>query len=118
MCEGDDGAPALITDLGVRGVWLPQIEDVCITDADALSYFSWSVVDVLATAEEDKKRKYVTAAEARRASFSPFVVIVDGALGHEAVLFLCHLAEKLSTGWEKKSYGEILDGLRHDFLLL
>ena len=23
VCEGDDGAPVLIADLGVRGVWLP-----------------------------------------------------------------------------------------------
>ena len=114
VCKGDDGAPVLIADLGVRGVWLPQIEalfDVRVTDADAPSYLSRSVVDVLATAEEEKKRKYVTAAEARRASFSPFVVTVDGALGHEAVLFLRRLAEKLSAGWEK-SYGEVLGWIK------
>jgi len=26
VCKDDDGAPVLIADLGVRGVWLPQIE--------------------------------------------------------------------------------------------
>ena len=53
----------------------------------------------------------MAAAEARRASFSPFVVTVDGALGPEAVLFLRRLAEKLSSRWEK-SYGEVLGWIR------
>ena len=69
-----------------------------VTDADAPSYLTHSVGSVLAmAAEEDKKRKYVSAVEACRGSFSPFVVTVDGAMGAEAVLFLCHPAEKLST---------------------
>ena len=67
--------------------------------------------NVLTTAEEKKKRKYVTAAEARRGSFSPFVVTVDGALGPEAVLFLRRLAEKLSVRWER-GYGEILGWIK------
>ena len=28
------------------------------------------------------------------ASFMPFVVTADGALGHEAKAFMCHLADK------------------------
>ena len=114
VCEGSDTAPALIADLGIKGVWLPQIEalfDIRVTDADAPSYLSRSVKNVLATVEEEKKRKYVTAAEARRGSFSPFVVTVDGALGPEAVLFLWCLAEKLSVRWER-GYGEILEWIK------
>ena len=99
--EGSDTALALIADLGIRGVWLPQVEvlfDIRVTDADAPSYLSHSVKNVLTTAEEEKKkRKYVNAAEARHGSSSPFVVTVDGALGPEAVLFLQRLAEKLSV---------------------
>ena len=82
-----------------------------MTDADAPSYLSHSVGGVLAMAEEDKKRKYVSAVEARRGSFSPFVVTVAGAMGPEAVLFLRHLAEKLSAGWER-SYGEVLGWIK------
>ena len=59
-----------------------------MTDVDAPPYVSCSVADVLATAEEEKKRKYRAAAEERRASFSPFVVTVDGALGHEVGWFV------------------------------
>ena len=96
-------------------MWLPQIEalfDIRVMDADAPSYVSHSVANVLTMAEEEKKkRKYLTAAEARRGSFSPFVVTTDGALEPEAVLFLRRLAEKLSAGWEK-SYGEILDWIK------
>ena len=86
VCEESDTVPALIADLGIRRVWLPQIEaffDIRITDADTYtpSYLSHSVKNVLTTAEEEKKRKYVTAAEAHRGSFSSSVVTVYGALG-------------------------------------
>ena len=76
--EGGDGGPALIADMGIRGVWLPQIKalfDVRVTNVDSPSYMSHSVTDVLVATEEEKK-KYLTAAETRRASFSPFVVTV------------------------------------------
>ena len=82
-----------------------------MTDADAPSYLTRSVGSVLAMAEEEKKRKYVSAVEARRGSFSPFVVMVDSAMGPEAVLFLCRLAEKLSVGWER-SYGEVIGWIK------
>ena len=71
--------PALIAGLGIRGVLLPHLQvealsDVRITDTDAPSYMSRSVADVLVAAEEEKKKKYLTAAEGSRASFSLFVV--------------------------------------------
>ena len=87
---------ALVADLGIRGVCLPQTEallDIRVTDADAPSYLTRSVGSVLAMAEEEKKQKFVSAVEARRGSFSPFVVMVDGVMGPEAVLFLRRLAE-------------------------
>ena len=52
---------------------------------------SHSITDVLAVAEEEKK--YLSAAEAHYA----FVVTADGALEHDAVLFLRCLAEKVSS---------------------
>ena len=66
-----------------------------------------------------KKQKYVSAVEAHHGSFSPFVVMVDGALGPAAVLFLHCLAEKLSMGWER-SYGEVLGWIkaRHSFAIV
>ena len=75
--EGGNGVPALIADPGIRGVWLSQIEalfDVRVTDADAPSYMSRSIADVLASAEEETRKKYQTAAEVHHASFFPFVV--------------------------------------------
>ena len=74
---------------------------------------SRSVKNVLTTAEEENKRKYVTAAEARYGSFLPFVVTVDGALGPEAVLFLRRLVE-FSIRWER-GYGEILGWIKARF---
>jgi len=78
-----------------------------VADTDAASYVNRSVSAVLATAEEEKKRKYLSAAELRHASFTPFVISADGALGHEALMFLQCLAERLSCGWGK-SYGHVL----------
>ena len=54
-------------------------------------------------------RSYV--AEAQRASFSPFVLSVNGAMGHEARLFLNRLADKLSATWGKHN-GEVLGWVR------
>ena len=61
----------------------------------------------LTSAEEEKKRKYLSAAESRHASITPFAASVDGALGHEALMFLQGLAEILSVGWGK-SYAHVV----------
>ena len=48
------GMPALIADLGVRGVWQPQTEalfDIRVVDTDAQSYTERSVEVVLSSAE-------------------------------------------------------------------
>ena len=58
------------------------------------------------SAEEEKKRKYSDAAEARRASFTPLVVSVDGVLGREAECFIQLLAEKCG----KKHILKLQDG--------
>ena len=78
MREMDEerGVPALIADLVVRGVWQPHTEalfDIRVVDTDAQSYAYRAVNAVLATAEREKKRKDAQAAQARHASFSPFV---------------------------------------------
>ena len=103
----------MIADLGIRVVWLlPQIKalfDVRVTDADAPSYMSRSVADMLVATEEEKK--YLTAAEACCASFSSSMhgVTVAGALGHGAV-FLSHLV-RLSSCWDK-SFGEVFGWIK------
>ena len=78
------GISSLVADLSVRGVWQSQtvaLFDIRVIDTDAPSYLHWDVVSILSSAEEEKKRKYNDAAEARRASFTPLVVSVDGVLG-------------------------------------
>ena len=73
--------------------------DVQVTDSDAASYVDRPVSSVLATAEEEK-RKYLPAAQLRHA-FNPFVVSIDGALGHEALMFLQWLSDRLASSWVK-----------------
>ena len=110
--EADDAraVTALVADLGVRGMWQPQTEaliDVRVVDTDAPSHAHRTVSAVLATAEREKKRKYAEAAEARRASFSPFVLSVDGVMGREARSIMKRMADKLATKWGK-SYSEVM----------
>jgi hypothetical protein len=95
--------PALVADLGVRGVWRPQtlaLFDVRVMDTDAMSYVSTSVESALSNAERCKKTKYSAACEQRRASFTPFVVSVDGALGKEANAFIQRLSSSLAVKWD------------------
>ena len=50
-----------------------------------------------------KKQKYSQAAETINASFTPFVVTADGALGLEAKTFIRHLAENIAVIWHKSN---------------
>ena len=59
------------------------------------------------SAGKEKKKKYNEAAAARHASFSPFVVSVDGYMGKEAKTVLSRVADKLSSSWGK-SYAVVM----------
>ena len=56
---------------------------------------------------EDKKTKYLEAVQTRRATFTPFVVSVDGVLGREANVLIKRLAEQIAFKWEK-SLSEVM----------
>ena len=72
--------------------------DIRVIDTDAQSYVHRAVSAVLLTAEREKKRKYAHAIEARHASFSPFVLSVDGVLTREARFVLKRLLTNSLTG--------------------
>eukprot|EP00919_Chromeraceae_sp_WS-2016_P038327 GHVR01091490.1.p1 GENE.GHVR01091490.1~~GHVR01091490.1.p1 ORF type:complete len:203 (-),score=35.04 GHVR01091490.1:23-631(-) len=102
VAESSETGKTLIADLRVRGVWQRQTDallDICVTDTDARSYLNRSPSCVLKEKESAKKSKYVAAAEARRASFTPLVFTVDGAAGTEAERFLGTLSETLAGKW-------------------
>ena len=68
--EGDVSGerPGLVADLAVRGLWQPQTSalfDVRVVDTDAQSYSGRPVQQVIRSAEEEKKLKYVEAVEER-----------------------------------------------------
>ena len=110
MREADEAwrISALVVDLGVRGVWQPQTEalfDVRVVDTDTQSYVQCAVSSVLATAEREKKRRYAQASQERHASFSPFVLSVDGLLAREVQFVIKRFADKLSIKWHKSYSG-------------
>ena len=60
--EADEssGSPALVADLSVRGVWVPQAEalfDVRVVDTDAQSYLDRSPLDVLSNCRVREEEK-------------------------------------------------------------
>ncbi|KAL1448457.1 hypothetical protein WDU94_000540, partial [Cyamophila willieti] len=96
--------PGLRGDLAVRGPWEAQREalfDIRVIDTDAPSYASRSVKSVISGAEEEKKRKYNTACEARHATFTPLVTSVDGVLGEQFQSFVNVLSERLAERWRR-----------------
>ena len=101
--EAQNGSDGLIGDISVRGVWQSQsttIFDVRVVDSDAPSYTGKSPLQVLKTAERDKKNKYGEACNSIHCGFTPLCMTVDGLLGSESHTFLKHLADKLSTKWD------------------
>ena len=104
--EGDPASddPGLRLDLGIRGVWQPQVEalfDICVIDTDAPSYRRRSPVSILDSGAVEKKRVYRSAVEDRRGNFTPFVLSVDGLLQREASHFVKHQSANLASRWEK-----------------
>ena len=112
--DPENDVEGLVADLATRGLWQSQSEallDIRVIDTDAASYCHRPVCAVIKSAEEEKKRKYNEAVEARRGSFSPFVLSVDGYVGVEAGCVLRRIAEVLSRKWEK-NYGQVMDWVR------
>ena len=98
--QKDDG---LYGDLLIRHLWQSNTDtiiDVRITDTDAKSYISRPLESVLEGQEKEKKRKYLNACLEQRRHFSPFVVSVDGMLGHEASMVLKRISQKLAQKWD------------------
>ena len=54
--DSSDDSPTLIVDIGIHGVWLPQVEWLTLTpNPTAIIYQG----EVLNSAESEKRRKYV-----------------------------------------------------------
>ena len=86
----ENGTPALIADLSARGVWDRQSAasfDISVTDTDAPFYQNRNPMNVLKTAEIEKKNKYEPACEEKHMSFTTLVTSIDGVLAPEFTFF-------------------------------
>ncbi|CEM12133.1 unnamed protein product [Vitrella brassicaformis CCMP3155] len=81
--------------------------NICITDADAPSYASKnrSTKSILKQHETAKKKKYRSAVCDSRVTFCPLVVTCDGVWGHDANVFIAHMAHALLEKEEWKGRG-------------
>ena len=118
--EGDPASndPGLCLDLGIQGVWQPQVEalfDICVIDTDAPSYRQRSPISVLDSGAVEKKRVYRSAVEDRRGNFTPFVLSVDGLLQREASHFVKRLSASLASRLEKP-FSDVLTFVRSRLL--
>eukprot|EP00919_Chromeraceae_sp_WS-2016_P006865 GHVR01016076.1.p1 GENE.GHVR01016076.1~~GHVR01016076.1.p1 ORF type:complete len:415 (-),score=40.31 GHVR01016076.1:131-1375(-) len=102
ILEATQTHTALVADIKARGVWQSQVDalfDISVVDTDAPSHYARPTEDVLTTKAQEKKKKYVPACEARRASFTPLIFSVDGAADKETTHFLQHTAGMLAAKW-------------------
>ena len=77
------------------------IVDVRLCNTDAKSYQKRDPEKVLLSIEKIKKKKYSSSCLAQCRHFSPFILSVDGLLGHEADCFLKRIASRLSRKWRQ-----------------
>jgi hypothetical protein len=75
--------------------------DVHVTDTDAKSYSHRDPAKVIATQEQEKKRKYLEACLEQHHHFTPFVCSTNSFLSCEASTFAKRLIAKLATKWQK-----------------
>ena len=104
----------LIADLCARGVWEPQamaLLDIHVVDTNTKSYQSHFPVVMLASAKDEKNRKYCDGCTMHHATFTPLCFSVDGLVDDEAACFLKHLTRSLSVTWEHH-YGEVIRWLQ------
>ena len=69
---------ALVADLCVQGVWIPQAEallDICVVDTNTKSYCDCTPMAVLRPVEHDKKQKYSKYCHDCRATFTVCVCV-------------------------------------------
>ncbi|CEM29896.1 unnamed protein product [Vitrella brassicaformis CCMP3155] len=109
--EGEEGEGGVRADIVARGVWERQAAasfDICITDPDATSYASKnrSTKSILKQHETAKKKKYRSAVCDSRVTFCPLVVTCDGVWGHDANVFIAHMAHALleKEGWKGRGF--------------
>ena len=97
------GKGGLRVDWGVRGFWEFQREalfDICILNADAPSYLSSNLESLFDAARQRKKNKYGSAAEQRKATFTPVIATCEAIFDHEAEVYLKKISALLSSKWE------------------
>ena len=78
-------------DLHICHLWQHQnytIIDARVTDIDAKSHLNHSPDRVLEVQEKYKKNKYLLHCLYKQKHFTPFLVSVDGLLGHEPKIIL------------------------------
>ena len=109
-----NGQNGLRADWGVRGFWHPQRQalfDVSILNADTPSQRHLSLEAIFERRKNLKQRTYSEIAEARRASFTPFIATCDAIFEREAEGYLKRLAVLLSEKWDY-SYSKTMSWVR------
>ena len=84
----------------MKGVWAAQAEalfDIRVMDTDAQSYTIATLLILFSY-----QLSYLDAVEAKHASFTPFVTLIDGVLAREANSVTKLLATKIALKWGKQ----------------
>jgi len=114
VCDNSAGADTLIADLCIHGAWESQTKvlfDIRVVDTDAQSYRACRPHDVLSSAEDEKKHKYLQSCLDQHATFTPLCVSVDDMLGSEAEFFVKRIGDFLPAKW-KRPYTVVMRWVR------
>ena len=89
----------LRADWKVRGFWEPQKDaffDGCILNAESPLLSDSSVESLFTTRKNKKNNLYLTAAKARRATFTPIIATCDAVFDKDSELYFKRMAIHLS----------------------
>lgn len=114
MRESSNDVTALYADFKAVSVWEAgrvAFFDNRIVNADAPSYASQSWTTTANRHAAEKHRKYDTAAEEARGSFTPLVCSVEAVLHKEYDTYVKRLSFNLATKWNK-AYSQILSWVK------
>ena len=104
ICLGSDKYKDTRGDVIIQGLWGCQFDaiiDVKLGDADADMYKYEPMISLLARWENINKDNHSKHCNDQRKYFSPFVLLVDGMIGREALAVLSQMSQFMSEKREE-----------------
>ena len=90
---------------------LKELYFLWIINADAESYANKPISNIFEFHRNEKKKKYNTAVQDRRGTFTPFIASCDAIFDTEAEHYVRRLSSQIADKWGK-SYSQVIGWVR------